>query len=134
MFLCLVVVFNVSYPQTRKDSIVEQLASQGKGLAIMMFLYCVTWGFGYPAYIRYPDVEMRDYYPIFAIMNSCCGIFVFAFLGMSSGAFRATLLGNGNLKVTYFKVPLFATFTIGGFFTTEIPTVEVHEKCQAETF
>jgi len=69
-----VIVFNIALPQTRfetirilnlhpqstdnqktisrKDSIVDQLATQGKGLTGMVFIFAMTWGFAYPAFIR----------------------------------------------------------------------------------
>ncbi len=97
--LCLVIVFNISLPQTRKDSIVEQLSSQGTGLFIMVFIFFMTWGFAYPAYIRDPNSENPDFFPIFTLLNSWTGVFVFCLLGIVSKPFRATILGGGGLRV-----------------------------------
>ena len=65
VILCFVIIFNISTPQTRKDSVVEQLSSQGTGLTIMVMTFSMTWGFAFPAYIRFPDKETPDFFPIF---------------------------------------------------------------------
>ena len=65
VILCFVIIFNISTPQTRKDSVVEQLSSQGTGLTIMVMIFGMTWGFAFPAYIRFPDKETPDFFPIF---------------------------------------------------------------------
>merc|ERR1712223_574765 len=97
VLLCSVIMFNISVPKTRKDSVVEQLTSQSTGLTIMVMIYGMTWGFAFPAYIRFPDKETPDFFPIFQVLNAWSGVFVMFFLGMSSSRFRAGLLGNGSL-------------------------------------
>ncbi len=92
------IVFNMATPQTRKDSVVEQLSSQGTGLTIMVIIFAMTWGFAYPAYIRNPDEETADFYPIFQVLNAWTGVFVMVFLGFSSSSFRAGLFGDGSLQ------------------------------------
>ena len=77
---------------------VEQLSTQGTGLTVMVMIFAMTWGFAFPAYIRFPDKETPDFFPIFQVFNAWSGVFVMAFLGMSSSRFRAGLLGNGSLK------------------------------------
>ena len=96
--LCFVIIFNISTPQTRKDSVVEQLSSQGTGLTIMVMIFAMTWSFAFPAYLRFPDRETPDFFPIFQVLNAWSGVFVMIFLGMSSSRFRAGLLGRGNLS------------------------------------
>merc|ERR1712241_1392266 len=49
------------------------------------------------AYIRFPDKETPDFFPIFQVLNAWSGVFIMFFLGMSSSRFRAGLLGNGSL-------------------------------------
>jgi hypothetical protein len=65
----------------------------------MVSIFCMTWGFAYPAYIRDPNVESPDFYPIFTVLNSWTGVFVFCLLGVVSKPFRATLMGGGGLRV-----------------------------------
>jgi len=97
VILCFVIIFNISTPQTRKDSVVEQLSSQGTGLTIMVMIFGMTWGFAFPAYVRFPDKETPDFFPIFQVLNAWSGVFVVLFLGMSSSRFRAVLFGGGNM-------------------------------------
>ena len=96
MLLCMVIVFNLATPQTRKDSVVEQLASQGQGLVIVVFLFACTWGFAFPAFMRFPDIETADFYPIFALLNSWLGVFLFCFMGLGSKKFRDALMGQAR--------------------------------------
>jgi len=86
-----VVLFNTSTPQTRKEDVVEDLQVQGQGLAITNFLFCMVWVFAYPAYIKFPGTEMRDYYPVFTLFNAWMGFIIFIFLGLSSKRFRFVL-------------------------------------------
>lgn len=97
--LCFIIILNVTSPQTRKDSIIDQLANQSTGLAMFVFYFTMTWGFAYPAYIRQPDLENANFYPIFAILNSWSGIFIFCFLGLSSQRFRRALIGQARSRV-----------------------------------
>ena len=97
VLLCAIITFNISTPQTRKDSVVEQLSSQSTGLTIMVMIYAMTWGFAFPAYIRFPDKETPDFFPIFQVLNAWLGVFVMIFLGMSSSRFRAGIFGSGSL-------------------------------------
>lgn len=90
--LCLIVIVNLTTPQTRRESIIDQLASQGRGMVITVFIWTITWYFGYPTYIRYPDHELPDFYPIFIILFSWFGVVMFIFLGLTSARFRAVVL------------------------------------------
>ncbi|CAM6054616.1 unnamed protein product [Sphagnum tenellum] len=94
----MVILLNAATPQTRKESVVEQLATQAQGLAIFIFIYGAVWAFGVPAWMRYPDKEMQDFYPIFAVLNSTSGAFLFCFLGLSSGKFRDAMFGQARKK------------------------------------
>ena len=84
----MVVIFNSSTPQTRKEDVVEDLQVQGQGLAITNFLFCMVWTFAYPAYIKFPGQEMPDFYPVFTLFNAWMGLVIFIFLGLSSKRFR----------------------------------------------
>ena len=42
VLLCAIITFNISTPQTRKDSVVEQLSSQSTGLTIMVMIYAMV--------------------------------------------------------------------------------------------
>ena len=86
-----VVIFNASTPQTRKEDVVEDLQVQGQGLAITNFLFVMVWVFAYPAYIKFPGKEMRDFYPVFTLFNAWMGLIIIIFLGLSSKRFRFVL-------------------------------------------
>ena len=88
LVLSAVVIFNASTPQTRKEDVVEDLQVQGQGLAITNFLFVMVWVFAYPAYIKFPGKEMRDFYPVFTLFNAWMGLIIFIFLGLSSKRFR----------------------------------------------
>merc|ERR1719228_2574239 len=91
LVLSAVVIFNASTPQTRKEDVVEDLQVQGQGLAITNFLFVMVWVFAYPAYIKFPRKEMRDFYPVFTLFNAWMGLVIFIFLGLSSKRFRFVL-------------------------------------------
>jgi len=91
LVLSAVVIFNASTPQTRKEDVVEDLQVQGQGLAITNFLFVMVWVFAYPAYIKFPGKEMRDFYPVFTLFNAWMGLIIFIFLGLSSKRFRFVL-------------------------------------------
>merc|ERR1711971_827748 len=86
-----IVIFNASTPQTRKEDVVEDLQVQGQGLLITNFLFVMVWLFAYPAYIKFPGREMRDFYPVFSIFNAWMGLIILIFLGLSSKRFRHVL-------------------------------------------
>ena len=91
MILSCVVIFNSSTPQTRKEDVVEDLQVQGQGLAITNFFFVMVWLFAYPAYIKFKNEEMRDFYPVFTLFNAWMGLIIFVFLGLSSKRFRFVL-------------------------------------------
>ena len=78
--LSLVFLVNLSIPQTRKDNVVETLGAKGQGLATTSFIFCLTWTFAYFAYWHEPDIEKADFYPIFQLLNSWIGVFIFCFI------------------------------------------------------
>ena len=86
-----VVLLNGSAPQTRKEDVVEDLQVQGQGLAITNFFFVMVWLFAYPAYIKFKNEEMRDFYPVFTLFNAWMGLIIFVFLGLSSKRFRYVL-------------------------------------------
>ena len=103
LLLCLIIMFNLSTPKTRKIGVVDKLEAQGQSLTVLVFLSCVNWAFAYQAYIRYPDVEKPHFYPIFKIINSWFGFFIFAFMGLFSSHYRTQVLAgsvNVSLKIT----------------------------------
>jgi hypothetical protein len=51
----------------------------------------MVWAFAYPAYMRFPGQEMRDYYPVFSIFIAWMGLVILIFLGISSKRFRTVL-------------------------------------------
>jgi len=70
---------------------VEDLQVQGQGLAITNFFFVMVWLFAYPAYIKFKNEEMRDFYPVFTLFNAWMGLIIFVFLGLSSKRFRYVL-------------------------------------------
>ena len=64
---------------------------QGQGLAITNFFFVMVWLFAYPAYIKFKNEEMRDFYPVFTLFNAWMGLIIFVFLGLSSKRFRYVL-------------------------------------------
>jgi len=91
LLLSVIVIFNSSTPQTRKEDIVEDLQVQGQGLAITNFLFCMVWTFAYPAYVKFPGMELPNFYPAFTLFNAWMGLVIFIFLGLSSKRFRFVL-------------------------------------------
>ena len=67
---------------------------------MLSFIFCMTWWFAFPAYIRDPNQETLHFYPIFTVFNSWTGVFVFCLLGVVSKPFRATLFGSGGIRVS----------------------------------
>jgi len=98
LLLSVVVIFNASTPQTRKEDVVEDLQQQGQGLAIINFLFVMVWIFAYPAYIKFPGIEVTNFYPVFTLFNAWMGVCIFIFLGLSSGRFRMVLTGNADMR------------------------------------
>ena len=94
LFLCLIVMFNLSTPQTRKIGVVDKLEAQGQSLTVLVFLSCVNWVFAYNAFMRYPDVEKAHFYPIFKVINSWFGLFIFAFMGLFSSHYRTEVFAS----------------------------------------
>lgn len=92
MVLSFVVTCNMTVPQTRRDNLIEQLSSQGNGLNIAAVIFAMAWGFGYGSLLRFPDAELPDFYPIFMLLTSWFGVFIFTFLGMMSKKFRQPLI------------------------------------------
>ena len=66
----------------------EALAAKGQGLAITSFIFTLTWLFAYFAYWHEPDIEKADSYPIFQLLNSWIGVFIFCFMGLGTKKFR----------------------------------------------
>ena len=60
----------------------------------------MVWLFAYPAYIKFPGVEMTNFYPVFTLFNAWMGVIIFIFLGLSSGRFRDVLTGSAAMRVS----------------------------------
>jgi hypothetical protein len=45
---------------------------------------------------RFPDLELQNFYPIFTILNSFMGTFLFAFMGLASKRFRKALTSTST--------------------------------------
>ncbi len=88
------IVCNLTAPRTRREGILDQLASQSNGGVIAGLLFSIIWLFAYPTFVRFPDAELPDFWPIFILLHSWYGVAVFAFLGIASNRFRAGLLGQ----------------------------------------
>ena len=77
--------------------------AQGQGLAITNFLFVMVWMFAYPAFIKFPGTEMRDFYPVFSIFNSWMGLIILIFLGLSSKRVRQVLICKKKVSSIYFS-------------------------------
>ena len=97
-------MFNLSTPQTRKIGVVDKLEAQGQSLTVLVFLSCVNWAFAYNAYMRYPDVEKAHFYPIFKVINSWFGLFIFAFMGLFSSHYRKEVF-ESSVNVSFSIYP-----------------------------
>lgn len=53
----------------------------------------------YEGFFRFPGTELPDFYPIFVVLNSWSGFFIFCLLGVMSTPFRTSLFGGGSLRV-----------------------------------
>eukprot|EP00090_Calanus_glacialis_P035198 TRINITY_DN60141_c0_g1_i1.p1 TRINITY_DN60141_c0_g1~~TRINITY_DN60141_c0_g1_i1.p1 ORF type:complete len:923 (-),score=185.92 TRINITY_DN60141_c0_g1_i1:73-2841(-) len=94
-FMAMVIVTcNLATPAIRKSSILEELSSISSGLIAMVVFYCITWAFGPLAYIRFPDLAIPDFFPVFQVMNSWLGVFVVILLGFCSTRFRVVIAGS----------------------------------------
>jgi hypothetical protein len=80
------------------------LESQGRGLTIVTFLLLLLWLFAVPAQLRFPGVEMPDFYPIFLLFLSWLGITLLVFLGFLSIKFRKAFMYLCFRKVRSVKV------------------------------
>jgi len=93
-FMAIVIVIcNLATPAIRKSSILEEMSSISSGLIAMVFFYCLTWAFGPLAYIRFPTLEIPDFYPVFQVLNSWMGVFAVILLGFCSTRFRVVIAG-----------------------------------------
>ncbi len=110
--LCLIVLFNLATPQTRRDGVIDHLASMAQGLCIVVFIHSATWGFSYPAFVRFPDLELKNFYPIFLILNSFMGMFLFAFMGLGCKRFRKALLSQSQKRVRSLLIVFSSPFWI----------------------
>ena len=103
--LCFVVIFNLATPQTRRDGVIDRLSSMAQGLVIVVFIHSATWGFSYPAFVRFPDIELSNFYPIFTVLNAFTGVFLFAFMGLGDPRFRRAIMAQSmrqkNLMMGY---------------------------------
>ena len=85
--------------KTRRESAIDQLTAQGQGLSITVFIFAMIWGFAYPTYVRFPDAENPDFFPIFMLLNSWFGVVIFTFLGVASKKFRDAVAMMFSSKV-----------------------------------
>ncbi len=88
-----IVVINMTAPNTRREIFVDQLAAQGQGLCLVALMHALTWAFAYPAYAHFPDQDVTDFWPIFALLASWMGFVILVFMGFVSMKFRAAIIG-----------------------------------------
>nr|XP_040582260.1 uncharacterized protein LOC121130583 [Lepeophtheirus salmonis] len=94
IILSVIILCNNSSPETRKDSMIDDLRSMSTGIVAMTYFVTVIWAFAYFTIIRHPREEMKDFYPIFWVFTSLLGVLAFAFLGLSSNQISDVLFGN----------------------------------------
>jgi len=98
LLIIMVVVMNIRTPAMRKESFVEEMSSLAIGIFFFMFLVSLTWGMAPLAYIRFPGLELPDFYPAFQVLNSFSGIFFFCCLGVGSKRFRIALMNQQEAR------------------------------------
>ena len=91
---------NIKTPAMRKHTIVEEISSIVSGLLVLIILFALTWVLSPLAYINFPGKEFPDFYPVFQVLNSFTGIFLFICLGIGSKRFRAVITGRVGKKVS----------------------------------
>ena len=98
---------NIRSPAMRKQTISEDIMAMSSGLLIFIFLFSLTWSFTPVAYINFPGKELPNFYPIFQIMNSFTGIFLFCCVGIGSQRFRAVVMRKVPRSVRHFTIVTF---------------------------
>jgi hypothetical protein len=88
----MVIVLNITAPRTRREGAIDQLTSQGRGLSISIFMHSLTWMFAFPTFIRFPNSDVLDFWPIYILLNAWMGVVLFVFLGPVSRNFRLAIL------------------------------------------
>ncbi len=101
LLLSLIVVINMTTPKLRREYLVDQFTPIGHGMTLTATIFAMIWGFAYPAFMRHPDIEILNFYPIFVVLNSWFGvIFVFALI-LGSKRFRMIVLCKERRKNPY---------------------------------
>ena len=94
-----IVICNISSPQLRKKSFIEDQDSLAKGFTAFILLFTLTWSWTPLSYIKYEGMETPDLYPAFQVMNSWMGVFYFVLFGLGSKRFRVTMTGSIKARV-----------------------------------
>ena len=99
VIIMFVAMCNLSTPQLRKKSFIEDQGSLARGFTAFTVLYALTWSWTPLSYIKYEGTETPDLYPAFQVMNSWMGVFLFILFGIGSKRFRVAISGSINARV-----------------------------------
>jgi hypothetical protein len=83
-------------PKLRKEKLVDQFSPQARATIFVVFIFAMIWSFGYPAYMRYPDIDIDNFYPIFQVLNSWYGFIYFIGYAVGSDKFKGIILCRRN--------------------------------------
>merc|ERR1719336_1170244 len=86
--LSLVVLFDKANPKTRRVGVVDRLQQEATGLIALVLIASIQWAAAYVAFIRHPNLELPNSYPLFKIITSYYGFFTFGCLGLASRHYR----------------------------------------------
>lgn len=100
--LAIVIIFNLTHPQTRRKNVVRALTSQARGVVILALAMFLFWIFATVTYLHNPESDLRDPYCIFILCLGWIGVLFFVCLGPCSKRWRYGIFGKKDevYKVT----------------------------------
>ncbi len=93
--LAIIIIFNLTHPQTRRKNVVISLRTQAKGSIVLAFGPFVFWICAMATYLHNPESDANDPYCFFIILLGWIGVVYFVTLGPMSRKWR---LGIGIEK------------------------------------
>ena len=94
----IIIIFNLSRPQTKRKNVVADLTSQARGLVVVCFLKLVLWLFATFTYLHHQESDWPDPYCPFSVFLGWFGFVMFLLLGVGSKKFRYGLMGERRVK------------------------------------
>lgn len=96
----IVILFNMSRPQTKRSNVVIDLRSQAHGTAWVSFITLFLWIFAGITYLHDREGDQPDPYCIFSVLLGWFGVVLFLLLGLASRKFRLGVKSRQPPKVT----------------------------------